>query len=351
VLGIEKFDIVHENGSHTGQSRLIRKAYFEHPAYVPLLQKAYDGWENLEKRSNSRLFYKTGILYSGKADDFLISGSRKSARAHNLELNEVTAGNQSESYPQFSLPSHYSTIFEPDAGFITPERAILTYINEALKLGAEVRSGETVIDWQESSNGVEVRTDQGHYNANCLIITAGAWTSQLVTGLKPKLKVTKQAIFWVNVNNSDQYLLNKMPCWGINQEELTGLLYGFPILNEHEFGGPGGLKIGYHNPGEPINPEHKTAAVRQSDKDLIVSFMEEFMPGAFKSFNEEKTCLYTYSPDEHFIIDFMPDQRHVIFATGFSGHGFKFIPVVGEILADLATNGATDLPIEFLRLR
>lgn len=351
VLGIEQFQISHENGSHAGQSRLIRQAYYELPDYVPLLQEAYKGWKHLEERSNSTLFYRTGIMYAGKSDDFLISGSLKSAAEHNLQVESIDHEQAAKRFPQFDLPSHYSTIFEPNAGFVTPERAILTYISEALKIGAEVHTNETVIDSQESGEGITVMTNAGSYSAQKLVITAGAWAPALISVLKPKLTVTKQLIAWVNTNNNKDYEISKMSCWGINQEEFDGLFYGFPILNHAEFGEPAGLKIGYHHPGETVDPDSYPRDSNSSDQEIIVNLMEKFMPGAFHSFNTIKTCLYTYSNDDHFIIDHLPEHKNVVVGTGFSGHGFKFVPVVGQALADLAIDGRSSLPVQFLRLK
>lgn len=351
VLGLEQFEITHNNGSHAGQSRLIRQAYFEHPDYVPLLQEAYTGWEKLEKRSNSQLFYKTGILYSGRPDDFLISGSLKSAIKHDLNIESISQVDVTSRFPQFNLPSHYKTIFEPKAGFVTPERAILTYLNEALKCGAEVRSRESVLSWQETSGSIKVRTNKGQYSASKLIITAGAWTGSLLPDLKSKITVSKQLIAWVNTMDVSRLKIDKIPCWGVNQEDFDGLFYGFPILDHNEFGSPAGLKIGYHYPGEIVEPDNYSHDIKPSDKDILIDFMAQFMPGIFKTFNEIKTCLYTNSPDDHFIIDQHPDHKNLILATGFSGHGFKFIPVIGQALADLVIKGKTELPIEFLSLK
>ena len=350
VLGIEQHEITHENGSHSGQSRLIRQAYFEHPDYVPLLRQAYEGWLDLEQISESQLFYDTGILYSGKANDFLIKGSLRSASQYDIDVQELNNDEVKRQYSQFNLPPDYTTILEPNAGFVTPERAILTYVQQAISSGAEIHRNETVESVTDKEGGVTVKTSQNTYRARKLIVTAGAWTARLLPFLKPKLKVTRQVISWVNTTNDKNYRLGDLPCWGINQEGSAGLYYGFPILDHCQFGGPPGLKIGYHFPGEETDPDNQAEKNVDEDKEIIANFMSKFLPGCFKSFSEIKSCLYTYSPDDHFIIDHHPDLHNVIFAAGFSGHGFKFAPVIGMALADLASEGSTKLPIKFLSL-
>lgn len=348
VLGIEQFDITHEKGSHGGQSRLIRMAYFEHPNYVPLLQRSYELWQAMEQQAETRLFYPTGILYSGPPNDFLISGSQRSALEHKLPLENVSSQQQKHRYPQLRLPADHTTVFEYNAGFIEPERAILTFAQQAMEHGVELHTQEPVLAWTGTTEGVSITTANGDYTGKKLIVTSGAWSGKLLPQLKQSLKVTRQLVAWVETTNNSQFMLNKFPCWGINWHKYPGLFYGFPILPGEQFEGTTGLKLGYHFPAAAADPEITEDPDTAFDENILHEFMDEFMPGAYKSFIEFKPCHYTYSPDEHFIVDHYPDQENVLMAAGFSGHGFKFAPVIGEILAEMALNGSTSQPIEFL---
>ena len=348
VLGLEQFDITHENGSHGGQSRLIRKAYWEHPDYVPLLDRAYENWQAIQDVTETKLYHPTGILYAGQANDFIISGTKKSAKDYDIELNELSRKAQINQYPQFTLPEDYSVYYEPGAGFLTPERAIITYTKEAIKHGAEIHTNESLVSFVSKNSEIKVKTNKNNYTAKKIILTSGAWTPSLLPSFKPHLKVTRQMIAWVNTSDDTQYKSDKMPCWVIKQEDLPGTFYGFPALNPNEFGGLSGIKIGYHFPGVETDTENINRLPNDNDQELIVNFLQQYMPGCFKSINEFKSCMYTYTLDENFIVDFHPNHENVILATGFSGHGFKFSSVIGEILADLAIKGKTDMPIEFL---
>jgi sarcosine oxidase len=351
VLGIEQFGIAHENGSHGGQSRLIRQAYFEHPDYVPLLRRSYDLWKNLEEEAATKLFYPTGILYSGMANDFLISGSQKSAETYGIPLEKLTSQQAHHRYPQFKLPEEYQSIFEYNAGFLTPELAIRTFAAQATAHGASIHTQEQLLKWEENDNSLTITTTKGTYHTQKLILTAGAWSGLIAPKLQPKLKVTRQLVAWVNTKNDAKYALNKMPCWGINKKDMPGLFYGFPLLPNAEFSGPAGMKLGYHLPGEIIEPDDSLEInPSKADMAILTDFLKEFMPGCYDSINEIKHCKYTYTPDEHFVVDFLPNHSNVMIAAGFSGHGFKFAPVIGEILADLATQGKSSLPIEFLSM-
>ena len=352
VLGIEQFGIAHENGSHGGQSRLIRQAYFEHPDYVPLLQRSYELWKSLETESATKLFYPTGILYSGMTNDFLIKGSQRSAEMHDIPLEKLSSQQTNHRFPQFNLPEEYQSIFEYNAGFLIPELAIRTYATQAVAHGASIKTQEKLLKWEENDNSISITTDKGAYNTEKLILTAGAWSGLIAPKLRTELKVTRQLVAWVNTKDDAKYALNKMPCWGINKKDLPGLFYGFPLLPNKQFGGPTGMKLGYHLPGVPIEADDSLEiSPNKADITLLTHFLNEFIPGCYDSINEIKHCKYTYSPDEHFILDKLPDSKNVLVATGFSGHGFKFAPVVGEILSELAIEGMTDKPIEFLSMK
>ena len=350
VLGLEQFDIPHELGSHGGQSRLIRKAYFEHPDYVPLLERAYQNWRKIEALTGTSIYTKTGLLYFGKTDQQLIKGVKESAEKYGIEVNTLSDAAVKKDYPQFKIPDDHEKLLEPDAGFVSPEKAILAYTHQAIHLGAVIKTKEKTIHWEKHKEGVIVTTDAGKYSAKKLIITAGPWAGKLIPGLAKNLKVTRQALAWVKPKKPKEFELGQFPCWTIADEKHPGIFYGFPILPIENFGGPMGLKIAHHYPGSETDPDTISRVPTAADESNLIYALNKFIPEGYERTLVIKTCMYTNTPDEHFILDFVPEyDGDVIAATGFSGHGFKFASAVGEIMCDLAIKGSTNLPIEFLK--
>lgn len=348
VLGLEQFTSPHPHGSHTGQSRIVRKAYFEHPDYVPLLERAYESWRAFEKETGTRLFHKTGIIYFGRPDNENIKGIRASAHLYGVPLRNLTHEECTARFPQFSVPGHFDVIFEEDAGYVTPEKTISEYIAQARTHSADIRMNTPVIRWRQHADGVTVITEGEEFTADKLVITGGAWSSRLLPDLPMKLKVTRQLLAWVSVAEQDRFSEKNFPCWFIEDPDF-GTFYGFPILQN---GGPVGLKLAHHHPGTPADPDDIDRTVPATEAKKLQDFLSKYLPGAGSEIVETKTCLYTYSQDSHFIIDRLPgSDGRVIFAAGFSGHGFKFVPVIGEAVADLAMKGETEIPIGFLKLR
>jgi len=347
VLGLEQFGIVHERGSHFGQSRIIRKAYFEHPDYVPLLERAYANWRELELDMGDKLYHETGIVYFGRPDCATVLGVQQSSRQYEIPVKQEVA---SKAFPAFVVPDTFTTLFEPQAGFITPERAIQSFAQGATRYGAVIRTQEKVVDWKDSASGVIVRTEQHRFEADKLIITSGAWTSKLIPELSRSLQVTRQVLVWLNPGDPTRFSFENFPCWFVDDDEM-GMFYGFPILPFERFGGPIGLKLASHRRGEVTEPDAARVDVSESEIKKVIDFVMKYMPEAGHEVITAKSCLYTYSPDEHFIIDSLPRyEGRVVTACGFSGHGFKFVSVVGEILADHVEKGRTMLPIDFLNM-
>ena len=349
VLGLEQFDIPHDQGSHAGQSRIIRKAYFEHPDYVPLLERAYENWREIENRSGSQIYFSTGLLYAGKSSDTLIKGVRESAEKYNVKVESLSNSETKDRFPQFQIPEGYEILFEPDAGFVTPERAVLLYVAQAIQAGAHIRTKEKAISWKKTGESITVITSKETYTCKKLIITAGPWASQLIPGFSKHLKVTRQAIAWVNPKESKLFELGKFPCWLIDDHTQHGMYYGFPILPVGKFGAPIGLKVALHYPGQVSDPDAVNRVPSKDDEETLIEAIHKFLPDGYSSMHVMKTCLYTNTPDENFVLDYLPGyDQQVAIAAGFSGHGFKFVSVVGEIMADLAMKGKTELPIGFL---
>jgi sarcosine oxidase len=352
VLGLEQFEIPHDQGSHAGQSRIIRKAYFEHPDYVPLLQRAYENWQDIETKTGSQVYFPTGLLYAGKSTDILIKGVRESATKYEIKIESLSKSETTFRYPQFRIPEDYEVLFEPDAGFVTPERAISLFVEQAKSLGAQINAKEKVISWTREAGIIKVITEKDSYSCKKLVITAGPWAGKMIPGLSSSLRVTRQVIAWVNPKQPKLFELNQSPCWMIDDDAQPGMYYGFPIVPVDEFGLPNGMKLAYHYPGLTSDPDHVDRNPSKEEEQNLIEALHRYLPEGYLSTHVLKTCLYTNTPDEHFVIDFLPNFEHdVVIAAGFSGHGFKFVSVVGEILTDLVTKGKTDLPIDFLNAK
>lgn len=350
VLLLEQFDFIHDNGAHAGQTRLIRKAYFEHADYVPLLLRAYENWAELERETQEKVYFETGILYLGELNDVLLRGVKNSAECYNLKLDVLEINEMKAKYPQFNaIPDDWESLFEPEAGFLLVEKCVQLYLQQALKLGAVLKAREKVTVWTENTEGVVVTTNKHKYTAKKLIFTAGAWTDKLLQDLNVPLTITRQILGWVKPEKWADFTHDKFVCWGISDAKV-GFYYGMPILNNEDTSGPIGLKLGSHLHGQSVNPDNVDRHIYEADEATFRECLEKYIPSANGDVLAIKTCLYTNTPDENFIIDYHPKHKNVILACGFSGHGFKFASVIGEILSDLAIKGQTEQPIEFLSL-
>jgi sarcosine oxidase len=344
VLGIERFDIPHELGSSGGDTRMIRMSYYEHPDYVPLLRRAYSAWDELGATIGERIVERTGALYIGREDGAVITGSRRAALEHSID-HQMLSLEQRKRYSVFAIPRDFAAMFEPDGGFVRSTLAIATMAEQALLSGATLHTRETVLGWQADNQGVEVHTDRATYRADQLVFTCGAWSSQLVADLGIPLRVTRQALLWLWPANPEQFRIGTFPCWAIEDDVpgFAGMYYGFPMMN-----GQLGLKIALHAPGVVVSPDLIDRNPAPDDLTALDPLFDKFLPSARGPVTRQKICMYTNSPDGHFIVDRLPGHTNVVIAAGFSGHGFKFAPVIGEALADLVQFGRSDLPIGFL---
>lgn len=348
VLGLEQFDIPHGRGSHHGHSRMIRQSYFEHPDYVPLLKRAYELWEELERESGLDVIEITGGLYLGSPGATILAGSRLAAETHGLPHDRLDRAGLAERFPAFQIPDHFEGFYEERAGYVVPERAMEAHVKLALAEGAVLKAREGVNDWEADGKGIRVRAGTCEYLADRLLLTAGAWTGRCLGSLEIELVATRQLLAWFQPREPKLFERGSFPCWFIESDSPYGH-YGFPLQAEQP-----GLKIALHRPGEPIDPDQLPAvqsAPDPSEIDALRATLATFLPGGAGPLLETRSCLYTNSVDGHFIVDQHPEVPAVTLACGFSGHGFKFATVMGEILADLAEAGKTDHPIDFLRLR
>ncbi len=226
---------------------------------------------------------------------------------------------------------------------------MLLYSKLALSYGASIQTGVQVTGWKRAGPGFEVHTSAGNYTGNKLVFAAGPWTSRLIPALSSSLSVTSQSLAWVTPHNPAAFELGRLPCWVIAEEDQPGIFYGFPCLPAGRFDGPPGLKLGHHFHGPATDPDNPDRKPPIGEEAKLIQVLNKYFPGSYQGTHTLKTCLYTNTPDEHFIIDFLPGYgRDVAVAAGFSGHGFKFVSVVGEIISDLITREHTELPVEFL---
>ena len=347
VLGIDQFSIPHEQGSHHGHSRMIRQAYYEHPDYVPLLHRAYDLWHDLQSNSEqSPFFHLTGGLYMGPDDGSIVAGSQRAAEEHRLAHEIWNAEEARAHFPMFAPAEDHRAFYETKAGFLRPELAVAAHAAAARQSGATLNTDEGLLSWISHGDHIEVVTNKAAYSTAQLVITSGAWTATIAADLGIPLKVTRQVLAWFEpLGDRERFLPENFPCWFIETEPPFGH-YGFPVME-----GDPGLKIALHKPGKAIEPGQLTAEEQSPCVDEIVQLravLDEYLPGCAGDLLHACTCMYTNSPDSHFIIGGHPKHERVNIACGLSGHGFKFASVIGEILADLAVDGRTSLPADFL---
>jgi sarcosine oxidase len=334
VLGIEQFSLAHDQGSSHGVNRIIRLAYAEHPSYVPLLRRAYELWRELENRSGEQLLFLTGGLDIGAPEGAIFAGSLRSCEEHGLPHEVLRAGQVMQRYPGFRLTPELQAVYQADGGFVLSERAILAHVRAAQESGAEVHACERVASWSPEGRGVLVRTDHGTYRADHLVITAGAWVSDAVPALARLAVCERQALIWTQPLRPELFRLGAFPIF--NMEVAEGRLYGFPV-----FGIPG-FKFGrFHHRHEQGHPDRLNRGFEAEDEALLRRSIARYFPDANGPTMALKACLFTNTPDEHFILDRHPEFEQVSIASPCSGHGYKFAGVVGEIMADFAMEGGS----------
>ncbi|MDR7482489.1 MAG: N-methyl-L-tryptophan oxidase [Armatimonadota bacterium] len=342
VLGLEQFDIPHDRGSSHGVNRIIRLAYFEDPAYVPLLRRAYALWHELQHRFGEPLLYITGGIDAGLPGSVTIEGSLRSCALHHLPHEVLDAAALTRRYPGYRLAPEMVAVYQPDGGFVLSERAIVAHVLLAQAAGAEVHARERVLGWETDGLQVEVRTERAVYRAGRLVITAGPWVGRLVPVLAPVAVPERQVLLWAQPRRPALFRLGAFPVF--NLEAPEGRFYGFPV-----FGVPG-FKIGrYHHRHEQVDPDTVGRDVTAADEAVVREGLRRYFPDADGPTMALKTCLFTNSPDEHFILDTLPGAPRVCVAAGFSGHGYKFCSVVGEIMADLALEGGSAFDLRLFR--
>lgn len=332
VRGFDRFAPPHTMGSSHGQSRIIREAYFEDPVYVPMVRRAYELWRELERESGSELLLQTGGLMFGRPDSQLVAGARASAERYGLRHDVLSIDEIARRFPPFRPDPDMIAVHEPRAGLLYPEACIRAHLAGARAGGAQLHLEEPVTGWEAGPDSVTVRTAKGRHSADLLILSAGAWASELLAPLAPPLRVERQVAFWFEPRAlPDAFLPAHCPVhlWNFDDGRFA---YGFPDLGT-------GVKIARHGSGVFGSPDGLSREVAAEEVEDIRAVLRRFLPDADGAFRSAAACLYTNTPDEHFWIDRHPQHANVLIASPCSGHGFKFASVVGEILADLATRG------------
>jgi sarcosine oxidase len=331
VLGIDRFGRGHTLGSSGGLSRIIRLSYYEHPDYVPMLRRAWELWRDLERESGETLLTQTGGLYLGPPDGELVAGSLASARKHRLPHELIDAAEVRRRYPVFEVERDWVGLLDKQAGWLAPERCIEAHLHTAERYGASLRFEEPIEKWERDGDGVRVTSASGAYRAKRLVLTAGAWMSRLLPDLAPHLWVERNVLFWFEPVSRREAFAN-LPVYIVHEPER--MFYGFPLDADH------GVKVAGLHFGDRVNPDTVERGVSAGDEERVRVWLAKRMPLANGERQLAKVCLYTNSPDSHFVIDRVHDAP-VVFASACSGHGFKFASAIGELLADMTTAQTT----------
>jgi sarcosine oxidase len=345
AIGIDQFSPPHDRGSSHGDTRVIRQAYFEHSDYVPLLKEAYRLWDELETVAKQQLFHRVGLIEIGPPDGIVVPGVLRAAKEHGLQVESLSAGQFEQRWPGIRAGEDLVGLFEPAAGFLKVEECVRSHLNAARTAGAEVMTETEIRSWTASDGGVRVRTANGdEFVGNRLVIAAGAWAGRVLSELNIRLTVLRKSLFWFATDDPRYDTASKLPVFLF--ELPDGVFYGFPKLDDR------GVKLAEHSGGLLVaDPLVVDRSIDPDEQGRLADFASQHLPGVSSRVADHVVCLYTMSPDEHFIVDRHPTHENVVFAAGLSGHGFKFTPVLGRALADLAMDGGTGLPIKFLSLK
>jgi sarcosine oxidase len=342
AVGIERAVPGHEDGSSHGLTRMIRLSYFEHPSYVPLLRAGYAGWRDLERMAGRRLMHRTGILEIGPPEGALVASTLAASRLHDLPHEVLDARELMRRFPLFQVPDDFAAVLQPDGGFIEAAAGIAAQVALAQKHGAELCLGETVVTIEPRGTGVRIVTDRATIDAGAAVVAAGPWMTKVLPDAHLPLRVTRQVLGWFKPRDAN-LLADEHPVFLL--ESRHGLHFGIPFAAEP------GLKLGKHyHADETVEPDTCDRAISAADEALIRAALAEHLPAANGPMVVAETCLYTMTPDGDFIIDHLPGYPQIVVASPCSGHGFKFAPAIGEILADLATAGTTAHDISRFRI-
>jgi sarcosine oxidase len=348
VLGLEQFTAAHDKGSSHGKTRVIRQSYFEDPAYVPLLLRAYELWRQLERESGQDLLFEVGGLMIGAPDSAVVAGSILSARTHRLPHEILDAAEITRRYPVLTPPSDHIALYEKKAGFVMPEKCTLAHLDQAARRGAELHFEEKVLHWTASPDGegVSVTTTKATYEATRLVISPGPWAPQVLADIGLPLQVERQLLYWFDsAVGATPFEPKRFPIF-IWEAASNVQPYGFPAID----GPAGGVKVALFRAPVTVDctPETIDREVHAAEIETMRNAVTPLIPALTGRCAKAVTCMYTNTPDQHFVLARHPRHGQVVVACGFSGHGFKFASVIGEVLADLSVKGSTEFDIAFL---
>ena len=354
VVGVDRFPPTHSRGSSHGGSRVFRRAYFEGASYVELLEHASRGWDRLRTLTGRRLLHRCGVLVAGYPGTTTVESSRRSAVKHGIEIQTFDRDGLHDRWPMLDLPVGSTGLLEKDAGFVVPESGIQAHLEVAQRHGALFRWPFSVRSIDATETHLAIHSDRETIRARRAVVTAGAWSDRLIAqcGCRLDLVPHRKVIVWARPRRErrDRMSATRHPCWLVDDggEAGPGLLYGVPSWPGQR--GFDGMKFGIHGPGSPVDPDQFDRTVGAGEIESFESAIERRFPGVFETPHAATTCLYTMSRDEHFVLDRLPGLDSISIATGLSGHGYKFAPVLGEALADLTMDGGSNLPIDFLSI-
>lgn len=345
VVGFDAFTPPHARSSSHGETRIIREAYFEDPVYVPLVQRAYDLWDQLELLAGRRLFTKTGGLMLGRPDSSVVCGAYASAKKYQLAHEVLSAAELRRFYPAFHLPDSIVGVREPRAGILFPERCIDSYLTLAASQSATLVFNEPILEWGVSGDSVWLRTVNRRYDAGVVVFCCGPWISTLVD-LPILLQVERNVLHWFEPQSrSSLFQVGALPIF-LLEDDAGRVCYGLPELPATGLG----VKMARHHFGEVTTPDDVDRNVAEGEIAEMNSWVEEYLPDLGNGWRRATVCLYTNTPDHHFLIDQHPESGRVWIVSPCSGHGFKFASVIGEVVADLVVKGSTDFDIRRFRL-
>ncbi len=344
VIALEQFGPAHDRGSSHGQTRIIRSAYFEHPSYVPMALRSFERWDEISRQAGRQLIQRTGLLQVGTLDSPVIAGVRQSARTYAIPVEELSPEVIEARWPAFRVSAEQIGLFEPGAGLLRVEWCCAAQIRLAKEAGGKFGSRTHVRAWNVGDDGtVQLETNQGQVLARQAIFAGGPWSAHLLADLALPLQVVRKQQQWVQVDRPDIHLAAGFCCFLFDTP--SGCYYGFPAIDHL------GMKVAEHSGGEPVaDPTELDRNLNEQEWQRTSQFLREHFRFGRTRLVHHSACMYTRSPDEHFLIDQHPQYSQIAFVAGLSGHGFKFAPVIGEHLVGLL-NGQPDPHCEFLRLR
>lgn len=342
VLGLDRHGPVHDQGSSHGGSRITRQAYFEDPAYVPLLLRAAELWPSVESASGREILLTTGGVMIGREDSRTVAGSLASARQWGLDHELLDAAEVRRRFPTMRPADDEIALYEAKAGLVVPEASVAAHLSLAAAAGAELHHGEPVTRWESVAGGVRVHTGHGAYTAGQLVVCPGAWAPELLAGLGVPFTIERQVQFWYAPRGGvAPFTPDRHPVY-IWEAPGGRQFYGFPAHTAPA----DGVKVAFFRGGRTCTPGTIDRVVHDEEVEDMTAFAGARVPDLPGTFLRAVTCMYTNTPDEHFVIARHPAHESVVVACGFSGHGFKFVPVVGEIVADLVVDGSTRHPVD-----